>query len=122
MRYDFNTLQINQVIAVIGFLILSRLVFYFRRQKATEEKSEIPSYLTIGNISEFKMTDEERDLIKRLSLSITGGRYPIHKSWLITKIQRLFGGGIGPPSYWRFPKDEELFLNLVDRLTQMIEN
>ncbi|MBN1294945.1 MAG: hypothetical protein JXB48_24125 [Candidatus Latescibacteria bacterium] len=63
----------------------------------------------------------ERDLLKRLSLSITGGRYPIQSSWVNSKIQKYFGGGFGPPGVWHFPKDEKLFDTLVERLKKIFE-
>jgi len=67
------------------------------------------------------ITSDEEYLLKRLSLSITGGRYPIQKKWEITKIQALHGGGKGPPTYWQIPKDEDLFVTLISRLKNIIE-
>ena len=67
------------------------------------------------------ITEDEKDLLKRLSLSIPGGRYPIQKIWGLTKIQSLHGGGKGPPTCWQFPEDENLFDSLVNRLISIIE-
>lgn len=69
-----------------------------------------------------KINGEERDILKRLSLDVTGGRYPIHKSWEATMIQSLFGGGKGPPTYWISGKDEKLFSVIVVKLTRLLEN
>jgi len=68
-----------------------------------------------------KINASERDLLKRLSFSITGGRYPIQKLWEVTRIQSLYGGGKGPPTYWTFPKDEEFFESLILRLKHIFE-
>ncbi|MFC1509178.1 hypothetical protein ACFL60_05775 [Candidatus Omnitrophota bacterium] len=76
----------------------------------------------VSGIVDCGFNAQERDLLKRLSLSITSGRYPIQSSWVKSKIQKLHGGGMGPPSGgWSFPRDEELFESLVLRLTHIFE-
>jgi hypothetical protein len=66
------------------------------------------------------LTVAERDLLKRLSLSIFGGRYPVPRNWQHTKIQPLFNGGKGLPCGWLIPSDEKLFASLLNRLKTMI--
>lgn len=70
----------------------------------------------------FSTNSKERDFLKRLSLSIAGGRYPIHKSWESTMLQSLHGGGIGSPYYWVFPTDEKTFSSLITKLIKLLEN
>ena len=64
---------------------------------------------------------EDLHLLKRLSLSISGGRYPIQRTWKSGKMQKLPNGGEGPLSCWTFPADEDLFASLVARIQQNLE-
>ncbi len=70
---------------------------------------------------DLNVTNDERHLLNRLSLSIAGGRYPIQQTWELAKIRSLPGGGKGSPTYWKFPIDEELFTSLVTRLIHTLE-
>jgi hypothetical protein len=65
----------------------------------------------------FKCKPNERDLLKRLSVFMTSvGRYPIATDWSKTKIQKTFGGGKGPPTYWTSPHDDNAYNAILARI------
>lgn len=62
---------------------------------------------------------EGKDLLKRLSLYIQIGRYPISKNYDLTKIQRLYMGGKGPPTYSLTPKDHTVFKRILKKIDNL---
>jgi hypothetical protein len=69
-----------------------------------------------------RLTPAQRDVLKRLSIVMTaGGRYPIPRNWSIGKIQRLRGGGKGPPTYAVMPKDDDTLASIVDLLDKELD-
>ena len=65
------------------------------------------------------INSDDRELLKRLSLSISRGRYPINKIWELTKTPPA---GKVPAEWWRFPTDEQMFLSLLSRLTERLDS
>ena len=63
-----------------------------------------------------KLTQDQNSLLKRLSYFITGGRYPIPKSFeqTIPKIQP--NRGIMPDGFWITPQDDNTFDEFVEQL------
>lgn len=71
----------------------------------------------ISNAVSVTFSADQRDVLKRLSIYMTSvGRYPIAKDWNRTKIQKQPTGGKGPPTYWRYPTDDEI----VDSIEEML--
>ena len=71
----------------------------------------------ISKATRLNFTPAEREMLSRLSLWIVAGRYPIQRNWEVTKIRRLRTGGQGPPTFWRFRTDDDLFDAVLTKLT-----
>lgn len=70
--------------------------------------------IQIAKVVSLEFEDKQIDILKRLSIYITSaGRYPISVDWNNVKIQRLFDGGKGIPTYWRIPTDDKLFEDII---------
>jgi hypothetical protein len=72
---------------------------------------------TLADTVKFDVLDAERDLLRRLSLYMTIGRYPIHLRWDKGLRASSLGNGDKVHSlYWSTPHDEETFSQLLGRL------
>lgn len=98
---------------------------WVKRGNRLASKGELQKIPGVGNHEllqlaqklDFKCAPTEKDLLKRLSLVTTSvGRYPIATHWSKTKIQKTFGGGKGPPTYWESPRDDNAYKSIVTRL------
>lgn len=63
------------------------------------------------------LSDKVKELLSRLSIYTTSiGRYPIAKSWGITKIRKRIDGSTSRPSFWRIPSDYVLLERFIQKL------
>lgn len=67
------------------------------------------------------LSPKDRELLGRLSLYNSSGRYPIPSHWQHHSIRNLPQGGKGTPTYWVIPADERLFSELIKRLNFILE-
>ena len=79
----------------------------------TNDHNLISLYEEVSKKIDLNITDDEKHLLKRLSLVITVGRYPIPKKWDYNKK--------GYPKGWSIKKDEKLLDSLVNRIIKYIE-
>jgi hypothetical protein len=70
---------------------------------------------SLSKQTEINSTDEEIDLLRRLSQSVFGGRYPIPKDWVRYKGQSD-GSGSVPPSVFKLPSDFLAIIGVVHKL------
>ena len=75
----------------------------------------------LAQVIQFSLTDQEKDVLKRLSFYVTsGGRYPVPRKWVHTKIQD-HGRVMGPPSYWN-GGDYKITDAIIVRLTEELDS
>lgn len=138
-RFDLNCLVVGEPIPAEGKILFPELMLRgFAVEcllkgsylKAGNTLASGGKYLGIKGVRDhdlpqlasavgFTIDATEEDVLKRLSLIMTGsGRYPITKSWFARRIQPLFGGGMGMPSYWGWPTDDDTLSTVVARLLE----
>lgn len=68
----------------------------------------------------FAITENQNEILKKLSSSIVGGRYPIHRIWEPKKMNIHSNTGLFQ-NMWSIPDDEDIFEDFVCLLQKLLE-
>ena len=90
----------------------------YRRIPGTSDHYLLPLADKVSENLPLNISSDERKLLNRLSLKIVMGRYPVSKDWQRTKPKEVGNTWI-LKEYRRFPEDEELFKDLLTKLTEL---
>ena len=101
-----------------GFVLAKEGKFVKPKNSKHRPPSTVESHDLVG-LSEaisFETSESERDLLRRLSLFITAGRYPIQTTWNKGLVLSSAGGGDKVQSLYWGGFDDTTFIALRDRL------
>ncbi len=90
----------------------------YRKIPETRDHDLVSIAKIVSRKSHLEITDPEVDLLRRLSVAIFSGRYPIQKNWETTKRKHLPSGEFHSGLLWRVPSDEATYVKLTDKLQE----
>ena len=88
----------------------------YRKIPDTRDHDLVSVSTAVSSKSHLEITAPERDLLRRLSVAISSGRYPIPKNWETQKFKHLPRGEFHSGLLWRLPSDEATYVKLTDKL------
>lgn len=91
---------------------------HYRKIPDTRDHDLVSILKIVSRKSHMEITDPEVDLLRRLSVAIFSGRYPIAKNWETTKTKHFPSGGFHSGLAWRLPSDEATYVKLTDKLQE----